>query len=127
MLDLYHGNTQKSIISHVKQSCSSEEMFEEMFEHRTENIVNQQGQGALMKQLKFIYAWGEKAYFLFIHRPVLSQEGGRPETRMKTVRANPDDRIDIANLSTEFLRRIVGDMMFVCSLVNLVSQKSKSA
>ena len=42
-------------------------MFEDLFEDRTESVVNRNAPGPATKQLKFIFSWGEKPYYLSKH------------------------------------------------------------
>ena len=68
MFDLYHGNIQKRIISHIKLLCAGKEMFEDMFEERIETVVNKNSPGSVVtKQLKYIYSRSEKPFYLSKH------------------------------------------------------------
>ena len=71
MYDAFHGNRSRGVISMVHQLCAGAEEFAELFEDRTDQVLNRGDEGNT-KQLKTKFSRAEKSYLLGKHIDVKS-------------------------------------------------------
>ena len=67
MHDMCHGNKKKNIVPSIHQLCRGEDIFAELFEDRTDQVLSRNTAEGNTKQLKTLYSRSEKTWLLGKH------------------------------------------------------------
>ena len=60
MYDMFHGNVRKSIIAGVHQLCAAQDVYSDMFEDRTDQVLSRATEDRPSKQLETMCSRSEK-------------------------------------------------------------------